>query len=80
MYYFGLLRNTKTVEIFRSNVKPDYKEFGKLYGFCFGGYKTRVECNNNAMFQYPYATIRNMDMRTKESKTDRNLYLIAKIA
>ena len=79
MYYFGLLKNTLTVEVFYSTIKPDYNTHSNLYGLVFGGYKTRALANLNASYQYVYAKIVNIDMRTKESQTHRNLFAIAGI-
>lgn len=63
MYYCGLLKNTKVVEVFYSKNKPTPESHGKLYGFLFGGYKTKEKAIAVANYQYPYATIKFYDAR-----------------
>jgi hypothetical protein len=79
MYYCGLLKNTKVVEVFYSNNKPAEKSYGNLYGFLFGGYKTKQEAFNVANYQFSYCNVRFYDARKKSCITDHNLYAIAGI-
>jgi hypothetical protein len=79
MYYCGLLKNTKVVEIFYSRNKPSKESHDKLYGFLFGGYRNKNKCIEVAKYQFPYATIRFYDARKKTHITSHNLYVIAGI-
>jgi hypothetical protein len=74
MYYFGLLKNTKTVEVFYSSIKPTNESHGDLYGCVFGGYKTKNEAIEKANYQYVYSNIVFIDNRKKkELESSRNI-------
>ena len=80
MYYCGILKGTKTAEVFYSRINPAEEKFRNFYGFLFGGYKTKNKAFEVASYQFGhYATIRFHDNRTKESRTNHNLYAIAGI-
>lgn len=80
MYYCGKLKNTNVIEVFYSKIKPSEETHGNLYGFLFGGYKTKDKAFNTAKYQYNYNNIRFHDNRKKECKTNHNLYMILGIA
>ena len=72
MYYFGLLTNTRRVEVFYSKIKPTNKTHGHLYSYVFGGYKTKKETIEKAKFQYSYVNVVAIDNRKKRNlETDR---------
>jgi hypothetical protein len=80
MYYHGRLINTWTIEIFRAEKMPTYEEYHNLYGAVYGGFYNRTEAINNVNWLYNNnVIIRNVDMRTKESKNNRNLFKLAGI-
>jgi hypothetical protein len=74
MYYFGLLKGTKTVEIFNSKNKPTTESHGDLYGYVFGGYKTKQEAVEKANYQFTYSHIVVIDNRKKKKmEANRNV-------
>lgn len=79
MYYCGLLKNTKTIEVFYSKDIPTIEFHGNFYGYIFGGYSTKEKAFKVGNYQYPYNTIRFHDNRKKECKINHYLYAIARI-
>jgi hypothetical protein len=78
MYYFGTLKNNRMTEVFYSKNKPTKQNYGHLYNYVTGGYKTKLEAIQQAN-STGHGQIVFFDGRKRECRTKRNLCLIAGI-